>query len=90
MSLPRENFGLSVAEYLDGERDAEVRHEYVSGQAYATAGASARHNRRALLRHLRVVVVGERHKIEAGALGLAASSTSAWRGAGRLMGLRDR
>jgi Uma2 family endonuclease len=45
MSLPRENFGLSVAEYLEGERDGEVRHEYVSGQAYAMAGASARHNR---------------------------------------------
>jgi hypothetical protein len=37
MSLPRENFGLSVAEYLEGERDGEVRHEYVSGQAYARA-----------------------------------------------------
>jgi Uma2 family endonuclease len=45
MSLPGENFGLSVAEYLEGERDGEVRHEYVSGQAYAMAGASARHNR---------------------------------------------
>src|SRR5215213_8451251 len=48
MSLPRERFSLSVADYLAGERDAEVRHEYVSGQAYAMAGASARHNRIAL------------------------------------------
>jgi Uma2 family endonuclease len=48
MSLPRERFSLSVADYLAGERDGEVRHEYVSGQAYAMAGASARHNRIAL------------------------------------------
>jgi Uma2 family endonuclease len=45
MSLPRERCSLSVADYLAGERDGAVRHEYVSGQAYAMAGASARHNR---------------------------------------------
>lgn len=45
MSLPREKISLSVAAYLAGERDGAVRHEYVSGQAYAMAGASARHNR---------------------------------------------
>lgn len=48
MSLPRKHFRLSVADYLAGERDAAVRHEYVDGQAYAMAGASARHNRIAL------------------------------------------
>jgi Uma2 family endonuclease len=48
MSLRNERFTLSVADYLAGERDAAVRHEYVSGQAYAMAGASARHNRIAL------------------------------------------
>ncbi|HEX8502186.1 MAG TPA: Uma2 family endonuclease [Pyrinomonadaceae bacterium] len=45
MSLPKERWSLSVEEYLEGERDGEVRHEYVAGQAYAMAGASARHNR---------------------------------------------
>lgn len=45
MSLPRERFSLSVENYLAGERDGLVRHEYVSGQAYAMAGASARRNR---------------------------------------------
>ena len=48
MSLPGARFYLSVADYLSGERDGTVRHEYVSGQAYAMAGASARHNRIAL------------------------------------------
>ena len=48
MSLPRERFVVSVADYLAGEKDGAVRHEYVSGQAYAMAGASAHHNRIAL------------------------------------------
>jgi Uma2 family endonuclease len=49
MSLPREKISRSVADYLAGERDGAVRHEYVSGQAYAMVGVkvgvSARHNR---------------------------------------------
>jgi len=48
VSLPKGRFILSVAEYLEGEKDSAVRHEYVAGQAYAMAGASARHNRIAL------------------------------------------
>jgi Uma2 family endonuclease len=36
---------LSVEDYLAGERDVDVRHEYVDGQVYAMAGASDRHNR---------------------------------------------
>jgi Uma2 family endonuclease len=36
---------LSVAEYLAGEKEGQVRYEYVDGQVYAMAGASDRHNR---------------------------------------------
>jgi len=36
---------ISAEEYLEGERSAEVRHEYVDGRAYAMAGASDDHNR---------------------------------------------
>ncbi len=51
MSLPGERFHLNVTDYLAGEKDGEVRHEYVSGQAYAMdetnerAGVSVCHNR---------------------------------------------
>src|SRR5437870_10312648 len=36
---------ISPDEYLEGERSAEVRHEYVDGHVYAMAGASEDHNR---------------------------------------------
>jgi Uma2 family endonuclease len=36
---------ISPDEYLEGERSAEVRHEYVDGRVYAKAGASDDHNR---------------------------------------------
>lgn len=36
---------LNVADYLEGEKDGLVRHEYVDGQVYAMAGGSDRHNR---------------------------------------------
>ncbi len=36
---------ISPYEYLEGERSAEVRHEYVDGHVYAMAGASDDHNR---------------------------------------------
>ncbi len=35
---------MSVEEYLELERDSEVRHEYVGGVLYAMSGASRRHN----------------------------------------------
>jgi len=36
---------VSVADYLEGERISEVRHEYIGGHVYAMAGASDDHNR---------------------------------------------
>jgi Uma2 family endonuclease len=36
---------VSVEEYLEGERNSQVRHEYVEGHVYAMAGASDDHNR---------------------------------------------
>ncbi len=39
---------LTVAEYLAGEQQSEVRHEYVDGQVFAMAGASEEHNMIAL------------------------------------------
>lgn len=35
---------LSIKEYLEGEEQADMRHEYVAGQVYAMAGAKLRHN----------------------------------------------
>jgi len=35
---------ISVENYLAGERDSEVKHEYINGQVFAMAGASRRHN----------------------------------------------
>ncbi|MDQ3686425.1 MAG: Uma2 family endonuclease [Acidobacteriota bacterium] len=45
MSLRKTKPYLSVADYLAGECESDVRHEYVDGQVYAMAGASDRHNR---------------------------------------------
>ena len=36
---------ITEQEYLEGEKLAEVRHEYVNGVVYAMAGTSRRHNR---------------------------------------------
>lgn len=36
---------MSYAEYLELERDAETKHEYVNGQVYAMAGGSTEHAR---------------------------------------------
>ena len=36
---------MSVEDYLEMEKTATVRHEYVAGEVYAITGASRRHNR---------------------------------------------
>lgn len=48
MSQRKPKSHIGVAEYLAGERESPVRHEYVEGEVYAMAGASDRHNRIAL------------------------------------------
>lgn len=42
--LARNLTDISVEEYLSGERESEVKYEYVDGQVFAMAGASLRHN----------------------------------------------
>jgi len=39
---------INEQDYLDGEKLADSRHEYVKGKVYAMAGSSKRHNRIAL------------------------------------------
>jgi len=60
MSLPAHMSPLSVAEYLQGEQQSEVRHEYVAGQVFAMAGAGETHNRISLnlAFHLRAATRG--------------------------------
>jgi len=36
---------IDPTEYLAGERDSEIKHEYLQGQVFAMAGASINHNR---------------------------------------------
>jgi len=45
MGLAKTKPYLSVRDYLDGEKDIEIRHEYIYGEVYAMAGSSDRHNR---------------------------------------------
>ena len=45
MSLPKPHARMTVAEYLESEKDGTVRHEYLDGEVYAMSGASKRHNR---------------------------------------------
>lgn len=44
-TTPKNPTYITEADYLEGEKIAEVRHEYVDGVVYAMAGASRRHNR---------------------------------------------
>lgn len=43
--LAANKYLLTPDEYLVGEEQAAIRHEYVAGEVYAMAGASERHNR---------------------------------------------
>ncbi len=44
MSSSAKKLPVTAAEYLEGERSSEVRHEFVDGRIYAMSGASLRHN----------------------------------------------
>ena len=44
MPLAKQQNQLSVEDYLEGERQSEIRHEFVDGSVYAMAGASINHN----------------------------------------------
>jgi Uma2 family endonuclease len=43
MSSVQQGSGLSVADYLAGERLSPVKHEYVAGETFAMAGAGEAH-----------------------------------------------
>ena len=36
---------ISEADYLEGEKHTNIKHEYIDGEVYAMSGASANHNR---------------------------------------------
>ena len=61
MSHAQAHQPLSEDDYLRQETGAEIKHELVSGEAYAVAGASERHNRIALniVYHLRTITRGK-------------------------------
>lgn len=44
MSVKTKLHLVSVAEYLEGEQQSDIRHEYIAGQVYAMVGTTARHN----------------------------------------------
>jgi Uma2 family endonuclease len=45
IAIPKAADSITPDEYLEGERLAAIRHEYVDGRVYAMAGASDDHNR---------------------------------------------
>jgi Uma2 family endonuclease len=50
-----------IPEYLEGELQSDIRHEYLAGQVYAMAGAGEKHNRISLniAFHLRAAARGK-------------------------------
>lgn len=45
MALPKFKTGISIEEYLDGEKISEIRYEYINGEVYAMACVSQNHSR---------------------------------------------
>lgn len=52
MSLKRQLLRITREAYLEGERSAEVRHEFVDGEVHAMVGGTLAHNRIAGRLHL--------------------------------------
>lgn len=44
MGIPERESFITVDEYIEGELQSEVRHEYIGGQVYAMSGGSEAHN----------------------------------------------
>lgn len=45
MALKESHTPISEEEYLEGELESEIKHEYIDGHVYAMAGAKKQHNR---------------------------------------------
>ena len=45
MGLAKLKTKISVAEYLEGEKISQAKHEFIGGEVYQMAGASERHHR---------------------------------------------
>lgn len=60
MNLPAHNLAIDVDDYLHGEQEGPIRHEYIAGRVYAMAGAGEVHNRISLnlAFHLRAATRG--------------------------------
>ena len=44
MGLPKLKPKISVADYLEGEKSSQIKHEYIDGEVYRMGGTSKRHN----------------------------------------------
>ena len=60
MGLPKLKTKISIEDYLEGEKIAKVRHEFIDGEVYAMAGTSKHHNRiiRTLLKKMEKALDG--------------------------------